>query len=103
MFYPMLQLLAQANSDITIKDLINKFIEGILNPLITLLFILATVVFLWGVIQYVIGQAGDEKKIAEGKRVMAWGMAGLFIMVSAWGIVAALCNFFGTCLGINFP
>lgn len=81
----------------TVESLVRKIISGVLQPVITLLFALATVIFLWGIIQYVIAQAGDEKKLADAKRVMIWGIIGLTIMASAWGIVAVLCDFFGTC------
>lgn len=63
----------------------------VLNQLIGLLFIVATVAFLWGVIQYVIA-AGDEKKLAEGKKYIIYGLVGLFVMVAMWGIVYAVRN-----------
>ncbi len=81
----------------TIKTLLDKIQTEILNPLIQLLFVVATVIFLWGVIQYVIGSRGDDKQLEKGKQVMLWGIIGMFIMVSAWGIIKLLCNFFGTC------
>ena len=98
-----LSLQAQVSPDITIKDLVNKFNVGVLSPVIALLFVLATAVFIWGIVQYVIAQSGDPKKIDDAKRVITWGIIGMFIMASAWGIIAALCNFFDTCVGIDFP
>lgn len=86
----------------TVRDLVQNIQNQILNPLISLLFVLATVVFLWGVIQYVIGSQGQEKTLEQGKKVMVWGIIGMFIMASAWGIVRLLCNFFRTCENI-FP
>lgn len=77
--------------------LINKIQNAVLNPIINLLFALATVVFLWGIIQYVIGSQGDTAKLEKGKQVMIWGIIGMAIMASAWGIVKILCQFFGTC------
>lgn len=82
----------------TIADFVRKIETGILNPLINLLFVLATLIFLWGIVQYVIGSQGDEKKLAQGKQLMIWGVIGMFIMASAWGIVNLLCGFFGTCV-----
>lgn len=84
-------------AQITIGQLLTKVQTGILNPLIALLFALATLVFLWGVLNYVIGIYGDEKKLDEAKRIMAWGIIGLLVMSSAWGIVRVLCLFFETC------
>ena len=81
----------------TVTELINKVTSQILNPLIILMFALATVVFGWGVVQYIIGSQGSEAKVGQGKRIMIWGIIGMFIMASAWGIVSLLCDFFGTC------
>jgi len=78
----------------TIKDLINKIIGQLVNPLIALLFGIALLYFLWGIVQYVIGSQGDEKKLAQGRQAMIWGIVGLVIMLSAWGIVKAICLFF---------
>jgi hypothetical protein len=80
-----------------LQALVTKIQTGILDPIIGLLFVLATVIFLWGVIQYVIGSQGNETKLEKGKQVMIWGIIGMTVMASAWGIVAVICQFFGTC------
>ena len=79
----------------TVNDLVQKIQTGILNPLIGILFVLATIVFLWGIIQYVImGGQGNEAAMKQGRKVMIWGIIGLFVMSAAWGIVSMLCQFF---------
>lgn len=89
----------------SVKDLIKRISTEILQPLVYLLFGVAFVVFIWGIIQYVIGSRGDQKKLDQGKQIMVWGIIGLFVMASAWGIVKVLCNFFGTgaCGGVPLP
>lgn len=62
-------------------------------PLIKLLFILATVVFLWGVIEFIAG-ANSEDKLKKGKLHMIWGVIGMAIMLSAGGIIQILQDFF---------
>lgn len=84
-------------SSVTIESLLIKITTEILNPLIVLLFGIGIVVFIWGVILYVLGGQGDETKLQQGRRIMIWGIIGLFIMASAWGIVQLLCDFFETC------
>lgn len=86
----------------SLTDLVAKIIGEVINPLIRLLVAAGFMVFLWGVVTYVIGSRGDEKKLDQGKRVMFWGIIGLFIMFAAWGIVKILCNFFGTCGTVGF-
>ena len=88
---------ALADSPKTIEDIINNIIDSILNPLIYLLFAIATVIFTWGIINYVMGGEGDESRLKLGKNMIVWGLVGMFIMASAWGIVSILCDFFGTC------
>ena len=67
-------------------------IRGTLNLVIELLFVLATVYFFWGVINY-IGAAGDESKLRDGKRHMIWGIVGMVIMAGAWGLVTILAEY----------
>ena len=81
----------------TIQELIVKIIRQILNPAVWFIFSLGFIYFLWGVVQYVIGARGDETKLKQGKRAIMWGLIGMFIMFSAWGIVRLLCNFFESC------
>ena len=83
-------------STLTIKDLVNALLQAVVNPLIALLFAIATAIFVWGIIQYVIGSQGNQSQAEAGKRVITYGLLGMFIMASAWGIVKILCNFFGT-------
>lgn len=62
-------------------------IETILrDQIIPLMFLLVTIYFFWGVITYV-RAAGEEKAIETGKTHMIWGIIGMAVMASAWGIV----------------
>jgi hypothetical protein len=92
-----------AQSESTITGIVDKINNEILQPLIILLFVIATIAFFWGLITYLIGGGGDVKKIEAGRTVMVWGIAALLLMSSAWGVVRVLCNFFGSCAGIRFP
>ena len=83
----------------SISEIVRTLENNVLNPLISLLFVLATVIFIWGVVQYVIA-GGSQEKTQSAKNVMLWGIIGMTIMVSAWGIVGILCKFFGTCNNI---
>lgn len=64
------------------------------NSVIPLFFALAVVMFIWGVVQYVIN-GDDEAKKTKGKQFMIWGIVGLAVMVSIWGLVNILTNTFG--------
>ncbi len=60
----------------------------------------ALLVFIWGVIKYVIA-AGDSNEREEGRKFMLYGIIGLFVMVSIWGLVSVLINTFN--LDLSFP
>lgn len=87
----VLPLAALAATDA--KSLISV-VTGILNALIPLFMIIATVVFLWGVIRYITA-AGDEEKVKEARNFIIYGLIGLFVMVSVWGLVGVLVSTFG--------
>ncbi len=78
----------------SVQQLIGTITKNIFNPLITLLFAVATLVFAWGVVLYIIGSYGSDSRIERAKSIMLWGIIGMFIMASAWGIVGLFCNFF---------
>ena len=67
-------------------------IKDLANQVISLLFVLVTVYFFWGVIEYV-RAGGEEEAVARGKKHMIWGIIGMTIMASAWGIVELIKNF----------
>lgn len=58
----------------------------ILQPLIELLFAAGVVYFLYGVMKFVLNQ-DNETAQDEGKMHMLWGIVGIAIMASAWGIL----------------
>jgi len=77
---------------ITLKDWIYCLVDiYIVMGLIPILVGLALVMFLWGVFKFV-RDAGDEKARTEGKKLMLWGIFGLFIMFSVWAIVGLLTS-----------
>jgi hypothetical protein len=65
-----------------------------LNATIGLLFAIATVVFLWGVIKF-IRSSPDDAERRKSKDILTWGIIGLTVITVAWGIVAIFINFFG--------
>ena len=73
-------------------DIANYLING---SIITLIGV-ATIVFMYGVILYVIAK-GDEKQLSSGKTYMLYGIIGLTAMVAVWGLVNLLIfTIFGT-------
>lgn len=72
----------------------DKISNLIINPLIIFLGALALVYFLWGLAQFLLtpeDSGGREK----AKRQIIWGIIGLFVMVSAFGILNLFLRTFG--------
>ncbi len=63
----------------------------IINPLIYLLFALALVYFLYGMYEFISNPTVEERKVT-GKQHMIWGIVGLTIMFSIWGILKIVLN-----------
>lgn len=70
-------------------------VKSFLNEIISLLFILVTVYFFWGIVELVRASgSGDTKALDEGKKHMIWGIVGMAVMSGAWVIVNMLQSFF---------
>lgn len=68
--------------------------KAIINPLIVLLFGIALLVFLYGVFEYVKDGTSEDSR-SKGAQHMFWGIFGLFIMVSALGLITFIANTVG--------
>lgn len=75
-------------------------VRDTLNIVITILFILMTIYFIWGVIQYVLA-AGDEEKLKSGKKHMIYGLIGMAVAGAVWGIVQIIWGYLGVSSGVN--
>jgi len=68
------------------KVLLQSIITNIVNPVITLMVAIAVIYFLWGVFQFIRNaESPDERK--KGGMNMLWGVVGLFLMASAYGVI----------------
>jgi len=65
------------------------------KPLMVLLFTVALVMFLWGVLDFIKNAENSEAR-EKGKQRMLWGIIGLFAMVAFLGLTGVLTGtFFG--------
>ncbi len=72
-----------------------SYITCIINKSVfPLIFTIAVVVFVWGVVQYVLLGADDESKRTKGRQFMVWGILALSVMISVWGLVKIVTNTF---------
>lgn len=87
----------------TISGILGVVKTTVIMPLITLLILAATSVFIWGIIKYIFLSAGDTKKAAEARQFMLWGVIGLFTIVAMWGLVLVLQKTFNLGPGTDDP
>jgi len=70
-----------------VGKIIVVILTKIVNPVITVMFVVALVVFLWGIFKFVASEEGGEDH-TKGKSAMVWGIVGFLIMVGVYGILA---------------
>ncbi len=83
----MLPFLAAAQVD-SLQDLGSFIIDLINNVGVPLIFAIAFIVFIWGIFQYFVAGGHDEEAKDKGKSLMLYGIVGIAIMASVWGLVA---------------
>lgn len=77
-----------------------KCLTGLISgPVIGIFFALAAAMFVWGVVNYFIIGAAEEKKRSEGKQFIIWGIIAFVVISSVWALVNILGSTFG--LGPN--
>lgn len=69
------------------------YVGDILNTLVPVLILLGVTYFVWGVVRYVIADGEEAKK--KGKDIIIYGIIGLTVIVSLWGLVGIVRNTFG--------
>lgn len=77
---------SQPSNNDALNSLFNKLAENIINPALLLLFAIAVIYFLFGVVMY-IAHLDDEKARESGAHHMLWGIIGIAIMVSVYAII----------------
>ncbi len=78
--------------------LITNINREIVDPLISFLFVFGLIVFLYGVYELVMGAESEEAR-ATGRQHILWGVVGMFIMISFWGIARLICVTIGANCG----
>lgn len=81
-------------AEASVVTLMKSVNNVIINPLIFLIFALALVYFLYGLLKYLLSPDNEEIR-KSSKSHMLWGIIGMFIMVSVFGIMTLLLNTVG--------
>ena len=92
-FLPMMAFAATTVPP-AVLTFVGKISTNILNPIIAILFALAFTYFVWGVAKYIWNPDSEEAR-TTGQKAMLWGVIGMFIMVSVFGIMRFLISSIG--------
>ncbi len=85
----LVPVLADAAGILDTINVVNRVLRAIVPMLITV----ALIVFIWGLIKYLM-DVGNEEKRKQGIQLMLWGVVAIFVMSSVWGLVRLLQNTF---------
>jgi len=85
------QFLTIPIAEASVASVIGSINEVLINPLIILLFALATFYFLYGLVQYFI-QTDNKNIREETNKKITYGLIGMFIMVAVYGILNTYLN-----------
>ena len=78
----------------TITPFLTKVDDVIINPLILLAFALATLYFFYGIVKFLNPNTGEKDKL-EARSAILWGIVGMAIMFSVYGIIGFVLSTFG--------
>ncbi len=89
---------AATSAEGTINSIVPKIVDAIVMPVITVVFMVAILYFVWGVTMFMINSSDPDKR-EQGRKHILWGIIGLVIMVSVFGIIRLVANTVGQNVG----
>jgi len=74
-----------------VRGILESIAVNIIVPIVGVMFLLAFVTFVYGIFKMIASQEDTEAR-ENGKRSIFWSAAGMFIMVSVYGIIRLIVN-----------
>ena len=80
----------------TIVPFLSRVNAYILNPIILLLFAVSVIYFIYGIVKFLsTGAEGVDKSRKEAQGAILWGLVGMVIMFSVYGLIRFVLDTFG--------
>jgi len=76
------------------KEVMAKIVGSIIDPIVILIFSAGIFMFTWGLVQFLLNLDSPEDR-KTGVQHMLWGIIGVFIMASVFGIIGIILETFG--------
>ncbi|MEQ1561229.1 MAG: hypothetical protein ABL899_00735 [Nitrospira sp.] len=77
-------------------------IRDLMDQTVPVLYGLCLIYFFWGLSQFILKDAGNEKTREDGKKKMIWGVIALFVFLAINGIIGVVGNIFGIPVQNNY-
>ena len=71
----------------TFAQFAQSIVATISSAVLPVIFTLSALAFLWGIFKYFILGGADEESQKEGRQFILWGLVGLVVLFSVWGLV----------------
>jgi uncharacterized RDD family membrane protein YckC len=81
-----------------LSDLVSRFTEFIIDPAILVVFAGGFFYFVWGLVEFLWTLRGGGET-STGKNHMIWGVVGMLVMVSVFGIISVINDTFSLNFG----
>lgn len=89
---------AKATSNLnekTLQQLVADFILLLSKYVLKVLLAVIILVFLYGLMKYMFKGQGSDTARVEGRKLMLWGIIGIFVVTSIWTLVGIFASFVG--------
>lgn len=94
-----LMALAAGNAQDLVTPIANNILATV-RVLTTVVFVLAVVAFGWGIVQFIFTTGSDPAGLAKAKGFLLWGVIGMAVMASVFGLTKFLQEYFGVSSGV---
>ena len=96
-FY-LLPLLAFAADPVDLVTPIANNILTVSRVLVTIVFVLSIIVFGWGIVKFITA-AGDQAQVVKARGFLLWGVIGMAVSASLFGLIVFMRTYFGVDAG----
>ncbi len=76
------------------REVMVKIVDLIIDPIVLLIFSAGVFLFMWGLVMF-LWQVDNPEERKKGVQHMLWGIIGVFIMATVFGIINIVLNTFG--------
>lgn len=80
----------------TLREIVEGPVTTLGNGVIGVLFAVAFLLFIYGMFKYFFLKSSDPKAREDGKAFIFWGIIGLAVMFSVWGLVNTVISIIPT-------